>query len=190
MGIVFLVFNELSEYDSIFFTSLLQKIENPSEYFPKLNEISILLKKKFPAIKLVVPPTICPMSAFLQGVLLPNEYIKEYHLVEDEYKDFGLEVFVLVPEDFQEVGIKVYDSRRKINWNKIPDKYRHCLSLEGDKHQAICTHHSSDINKENCVIGVLNSAFYLYQEYKKFDRTKKFNLDCHAHGYRGEEKNG
>ena len=130
------------------------------------------------------------MSAFLQGVLLPNDYIKEFRLTEDEYNDFGLEVFVLIPEDFQELGIRVYHSRRKINWNAIPEEYRHCLYLEGDKHRALCTHHRTDINKKNCVVGVLNSAFYLYQEYKKFDRTGKFNLDCHAHGYRGEKKNG
>ena len=165
-------------------------IEKPSEYFPKLKEIISLLKINFPGIKLVIPPTNCPKSAFLQGVLLPSNYIKEFHLSEDEYSIFGLQIFALIPENFQEVGIRVYDSRRKINWDEIPNKFRHCLSLEADKHRAICTHHSSDINTENCVVGVLSSAFYLYQEYKKFDRIGKFNLDCHAHGYRGEKKNG
>ena len=190
MGSSVLIFNDLSEYDSSFFTSILKEIDNPNEYFPKLKEVAGLLKTYFPGIKIIIPPTARPTSAFLQGLLLPIDYIKALRLTEDEYKDFGLEVFALIPEDFQEVGIRVYDSRRKINWNAIPEKYRHCLYLEADKHRAICTHHRTDINKKNCVIGVLNSAFYLYQEYKKFNRNGEFNLDCHAHGYRGEEKNG
>ena len=181
-----MIFNKLSKYDSSFFVSILEKIQNPSEYFPKLKFVESLLKKNYPGIRLVIPPTSHPVTAYLQGILLPASTIQEYHLSEDEYENFGLHIFAVIHENFQKIGITVYDSRRKINWDNIPIKIRHCKRLEASNHRAICTHHPTDINEQNCVLGVLNSAFYLYQEYKKYDRTKKFDLDCHAHNYKGE----
>lgn len=180
-----MIFNELSEYDSSFFTGILKKIQNPNEYYPKLKKIVCLLKTNFPGLRLVIPPTQHPVTVFIQGILLPTTIIQEYHLAEDEYESFGLHIFAIISEDFQKEGITVYDSRCKINWDKIPIKIRHCRPLEGTKHRAICTHHFTDINKQNCVLGVLNSAYYLYQEYKKYDRTKKFDLECHEHRYSG-----
>ena len=185
-----MIFRPASKYDSDFYIKLLEEIVEPAEYFNKLKGIQSLLNKKFPGLRIVKPPTVHPKTAYIEGVLLPIKLIKDYHLESDEYVQFGLEIFVCIPENFQKNGIVVYDSLKVINWDAIHIEYRHCNPLDYNDVRAICTHHYSDINKDNCIIGVLRSAFYLYQEYKKLERTGKFNLVCHEHSYKGVTKNG
>ncbi|MDZ4196736.1 MAG: hypothetical protein U1C51_05735, partial [Candidatus Izemoplasmatales bacterium] len=51
-----------------------------------------------------------------------------------------------------------------------------------EQNRFICTHLEENIEKDNSMISVLLSAWYLFQEYKKFDRTGKFDLECMPHG--------
>ena len=65
----------------------------------------------------------------------------------------GKSMFLLATaHNFQEKGIVVYDSLKVINWDDIDIEYRHCNPLYYADVRAICTHHYSDINKDNCII--------------------------------------
>ena len=66
---------------------------------------------------------------------------------------------------------------------------RHCIPLDAiadnDKRgRFICTHKKKDITEDNCVIGVLNSAYHLFEEYRKFERTGRFDIACYSHSFR------
>lgn len=174
-------------YDSNFFATLPKEVENPANYYTKLLANLCLMNKHFPLLKYVILPTSKPYTAFIQGILLPASVINGKLLERDEYGKYGLYVYCDIPENYSQVGIKVYDARKRINWEDIPFEIRHCIPLiaknqEDERSRIICTHHSSDINDKNCIVNVLYSAYYLFEEYRKFDRTGNFDLECLPHG--------
>lgn len=116
-------------------------------------------------------------------------------LLPEQYKDFGLPIFANIPEDFQTNGLEVYDSCKRIDWDQIPYELKHCHypTAEEQKYglRKICTHKPEFITSQNCVLNVLLNAYYLFQEYKRYDTMGVFELECLPHGeaIKSKEKN-
>lgn len=181
-----MIIRKASHYDSSFFSAIPQRVENPIEYYQSINSLFALIKQDFPLLNIVCLPAALPQTAFIQGLLLPKYAIQEMYLLPEQYYEYGLPIFAHIPEKFQSVGIEVYDSCKRINWSEIPYEFLHChsqnnLELEHG-YRKICTHKPEYITPDNCVINVLFSAFYLFQEYCRYDATKKFKLKCLPHG--------
>ncbi|MCM1295945.1 MAG: hypothetical protein NC311_10425 [Muribaculaceae bacterium] len=142
-------------------------------------------------LKMVSLPTRTITTSFIQGILLPKYLIEELHLLPEQYDEFGLPIFANIPEDFQVVGLEVYDSCKRIDWGKVPYNIKHCHYPSDQEKEygfrKICTHKPEYINTTNCVENVLFNAFYLFQEYKRYDISHKFELECLPHGYKNEQ---
>jgi hypothetical protein len=151
--------------------------EKASEYYASLYEISVRVQEYFPFLIFTILPTAKPNLAFFKGLLIPKE--KMLRIDREENEDKGLPILAVIPLDYKRIGIDVFDCCGRINWEAIEDKYRHRHANTDNK---ICTHHRADINEENCVIGVLKSAYYLFDEYRKYEKTGRFDLKCHPHG--------
>ena len=180
------IIDTAKEYDIEFFSSLPTDLNNPQIYYNSVKESCKEVSKTYPFLKWCFLPTVKPKTAFIQGLLLPDFAIREKHLDREQYDEYGLPIYATIPENFYEQGIYVYDARKRMQWDNIPLKYRHCIPLlpkdDYDRRRRfICTHNKKDITKENCIIGVLNSAYYLFEEYRKFERTRNFELDCLPH---------
>lgn len=166
-------------------------VENSKKYLEALKPIPSILKDKFPLLKMVSLPTRTITTSFIQGILLPKYLIEELHLLPEQYDEFGLPIFANIPEDFQVVGLEVYDSCKRIDWGKVPYNIKHCHYPSDQEKECgfrkICTHKPEYINTTNCVENVLFNAFYLFQEYKRYDISHKFELECLPHGNKNEQ---
>lgn len=173
-------------YAATFFSSVPKLVANAEDYYNAIKPIYGLLAKNFPLLKMVILPTKKPYTAFIQGILLPSYAIKDMSLLPEQYNEFGLPIFANIPEDFQANGLEVYDSCNRIDWEQIPYDLQHChCPTPGEdiyRLRKICTHHSKFITAKNCVLNVLLNAYYLFQEYKRYDITGKFELKCLPHG--------
>ena len=181
-----MIVRQASEYPSSFFSSVPTILTKPREYYKSITPIFELIRNTLPLLHMVCLPTTQPKTAFIQGLLLPAYAIKEMCLLPEQYTDYGLPIFAHIPEDFQSNGIEVYDSCKRINWEQIPDEIKHChfpTKIESAYGiRKICTHKPEYITTKNCVLNVLLSAFYLFQEYNRYDAIKKFELKCLPHG--------
>lgn len=183
-----MIIQPAGQYDSPFFSALPQHVKNVEKYFNSLKGLDVKLKAEFPELKLVILPTVSPKTAYIQGLLLPNYIIKELYLLPEQYTEYGLPIYAEISEDYQEVGIKVYDCRKRINWEQIPFHLRHCVPLvpnneNEERWRYICTHNKQFITPQNCIFGVLNSAYSLFREYQKLDAIKRFDLKCLPHSF-------
>lgn len=183
-----MIIQPAGQYDSQFFSSLPQNVKNVEKYFNSLKGLDIELKAEFPKLKLVILPTVSPKTAFIQGLLLPSYIIKDLYLLPEQYAEFGLPIYAEISEFYQIKGIRVYDACKRINWEQVPFHLRHCVPLipnnESEKRwRYICTHNKKFITSQNCIFGVLNSAYSLFREYQKLDATKRFDLKCLPHSF-------
>lgn len=183
------IIDSAKKYDSELFSSLQIELQNPQKYYTSIRGLFNQVKKVFPLLNVCILPTVKPFTAFIQGLLLPTYSIKEKYLDEEQYAEYGLPIFATIPEDYYTNGIRVYDACKRIIWENIPYEDRHCIPLEvktdkAKRERFICTHNKKDVTKANCVIGVLNSAYHLFEEYRKLERTGKFDLECHPHSLR------
>lgn len=183
-----MIIQSAGQYDSTFFSSLPQEINNVEKYFNSLDGLDIKLKAEFPELKLVILPTASPKTAYIQGLLLPTYTIEELYLLPEQYAEFGLPIYAELGEFYQLNGIRVYDACKRINWQQIPFHLRHCVPLlpnnESEKRgRYICTHNKKFITPQNCIFGVLNSAYSLFREYQKLDALKRFDLKCLPHSF-------
>ena len=183
------------EYDVVKYTSLLTILRNPNEYHKSLKGIQKKLSDQFPLLRNVQLPLSNPKTSFIEGILLPQVVIDDLHLSEEQYSYYGLPIFAVIHENYKETGIQVYDCAQRINWENIDIEYRHCIPLsiikDEDKwKRCICTHNKIDINQSNCINNVLMSAFHLFQEYRKYEKTGSFDLACLPHGQIGGHNNG
>ncbi|MDY0278553.1 MAG: hypothetical protein RBQ97_10780, partial [Acholeplasma sp.] len=105
----------------------------------------------------------------LTGVLITKQVIQEFSLTEeDEFLRFGIKVFIVVPLDFVETGLKIFDYYRIIDFSKIPNPYLHFRKTSLNN-IVLCTHHKDFIKPSDPVISVLFSAWALFVEYKKLE---------------------
>ena len=180
-----------SKYNSAFFSSVPTGLNDPHQYYSSLQPYFSSITNEFPFLKIVFLPTVRPTTSYLQGLLLPKYMIKELALLPEQYGKYGLPIFAHIPEDYEVKGIVVYDACNRINWEHIPYRIRHQLNQSKDEKShniyKICTHKQEDINKTNCVINVLHSAYFLFREYQRYDKLKQFTLDCHPHGNTGRK---
>lgn len=181
-----MIIRPAGKYASTFFSSVPKLVKDAEVYSNLIKPIYGLLKIYFPLLKMVVLPTKKLHTAFIKGLLLPSYAISEMSLFPEQYNDFGLPIFANIPENFLTNGIEVYDSHNRIDWDQIPYDFKHCHYPTDEEKKygvrKICTHHSNFITTKNCVLNVLLSAYYLFQEYNRFDITGKFELKCLPHG--------
>ena len=185
------IIGNAKEYNSQYYSSLPKPLEDPKTYFDSLIGLSTIIENKFPLLRLCFLPTKQPKTAFIQGILLPTYAIEEKCLDKEEYKEYGLYIFANIPENYQVDGIRVYDACKRINWDNIPIEYRHCVPLniispEDENKRYICTHHKKDISSGNCIINVLSSAYFLFEEYRRYERTGEFRIKCLPHDIKAE----
>lgn len=137
--------------------------------------------KIFPLLSVnIVPYRHRVNEITFSGILIPKEVIEDYGLKSDEEcLKYGLKIYAIVPAKFLKNGIYVFDYHEVINFQAIPHEYRHTRKIRN--HWIICTHLETNIVKESAIISVLLSAWYLFLEYKKFQRTGKYNLDSVPH---------
>lgn len=184
------IINAPSKYNSEFFSSKPVELKDCQRYFSSIKKLFYELKKQFPLLRICMLPSYKPKTVFVQGILLPTYAIEEKYLDDDQYEQFGLPIFAHIPENYQEIGIEVYDSCQRINWENIPIEYRHCIPLNVNSKQTvrICTHHLDYVNKNNCFFPILKSAYYLFEEYRKYEKTGKFDLKCLPHSLSKDDK--
>ncbi len=169
---------------SLFEKSLMEKIlvknilaEDFSKYYCSLKGIGKKIQEKFPLLKFTLLPTQEITLGYIKGELAPADLVREFGKKTVIKQGISFPIFAVIPMDYSVRGIKVYDACKRINQEKIPEKYKHFNGgLE------ICTHKPVDITPDNAVIDVLQSAWHLYLEYKKYEKTGRFDLECHAHG--------
>lgn len=191
-----MIIQEAGDFSSEFFSSIPKEVKNVKKYYSSIQGLHGLIKQPFPLLKMVCLPTKVITTAYIQGILLPDYAIKEMHLLPEQYEQYGLPIFANIPEDFQSSGIQVYDACKRINWDEIPIEIMHCLNQTDRERdygiRRICTHKSEYITENNCVLNVLYNAYYLFQEYSRYDGCGKFELDCLPHGdkklTRGEKR--
>lgn len=171
------------DYDSKFYSSLPQDIEDYQAYYNDVWNNFKRAKEIFPLLRLVILPTKKCKTAFIQGLLLSKQFITKCRLEPEQYEEYGLPIYADIPSNFTERGITVYDCCNRIVWEKIPLEYRHRRQAEGTYKYCICTHHNDFITPQNCFLGVLQSAFNLFVEYQRYNETGKFELNCLPHDY-------
>lgn len=153
---------------------------NYTNYYEQVMGIIDDIKDEFPLLKIVVPPTVKPAIISLVGWLVSRELYDRL----DSYN--GLEQYTIyVKCDFynniDKREILVQDWYELIDRGAIPYEYKHFYSLNGDE-SYLCTHYSDHLKHySNKELAILKSAEALVQEYKRFEVTGEFNLDCYPH---------
>lgn len=178
---------------SIYSLALLEGADSSiawNEYFNSLSRVGRWLEEVFPLLSYHHLPTFRPSLSFISGELIPSEELGIYGTDTAIKKHIALPVFVVIPVDFAEAGIKIYDSTRRILWDKIPYDIQHRFWLKDKGFTQICSHHKDDLinlTPKEVIINCLQSAWHLYTEYRRYEKTGEFDLKCHPHG---EQKNG
>lgn len=193
MGKSVKIFDYTRTFDSsIYSLALLEESDSSvgwDEYFNSLSGIGKWLEGAFPLLSYHHLPTSRPSLSFISGELIPSEELGIYGTDTAIKKHIALPVFAVIPVDFAEVGIKIYDNTRCILWENIPYEMRHCFRPINDFTQ-ICSHHKDDLINlapKEIIINCLQSGWHLYTEYRRYEKTGEFDLECHPHG---EQKNG
>ena len=154
-------------------------------YYSSLKGISGLLKKAFPLLRYISLPTSKPSLAYIEGNLIPSEELGIFGKDTVIEKHIALPIIAVIPIEYRKTGICIYDSTCCILWDNIPCEIRHCHQKSRNKPRQICSHKPSDLlNKDPilAIIDCLQSTWHLYTEYRRFERTGEFDLDCHPHG--------
>ena len=140
------------------------------------------VKKEFPLLKITMLPSNIPSSLYISGYLIRQEFITMMGLKnKDDYQLFGMKIVAIIPIGFKKTGIRVFDANNIIDYSRIPYEYYHFRSSPKGRIM-LCTHKDEKINSKNAIYGVLLSAEHLYNEYKRFERIGRFDLNCLPHG--------
>lgn len=193
MGKPVTIFDYTGKFDSSIYDLVMSVEANPyagwDEYFSSLFGVSKLLADSFPLLSYHHLPTSRPSLSFILGDLIPRDELRIYGADTAIKTHISLPVFAVIPPDYHVIGIKIYDSTRCILWDRIPYEKRHCFRLQNG-FTPICSHHKDDLaglTPKEIIRDCLQSAWHLYTEYRHYERTGRFDLECHPHG---EQKNG
>lgn len=132
----------------------------------------------FPLLNICLLPTVAPKELFIYGWLLPADLCG---ILKKE--EFGMYILAYYPSKYPKEDIEVEDICKKIDWNLIPKRHRHIRALRG--RQILCTHHPAgeinDVPVNQRTVKILMSAWKLYYQYKKYIKTKVWDLDDLPH---------
>ncbi len=154
-----------------------------SRYSTLVKDDFKIAKGFFPLLKLSILPTVKPKEIFIMGDLIPYGVLKNCNS-EYDINRYSIYIMATYPSNFNNEDIYVEDIYREINWENIPPKHRH-FRYHKDK-EILCTHHLlgeiNGIPKSERSIAILFSAWKLYIQYKKFQRTNEWVLPDLLHG--------
>ncbi len=174
------IISNSNEFDKTLMEKIkLENIED-EEYIAYCNSFLGLTKRikdRFPLLKFTLLPTKEKALAYIKGDLCDREHFENYGQKYMRKNNMSFPIFAILPLDYRSKGIRVFDACNRINQKQIPNEYLHF-----NEKNEICTHKPIDITPENAVIDVLQSAWHLYIEYQKFERTGRFDLNCYPHG--------
>ena len=157
---------------------ILVHIRKTIEYFPLIKVYSIIPLYDYPLFT-------------LSGIAIPETYFKRYALNYDDISfntDKMLKVFVEVPLNYLDVGCKVYDSSKVIDWDKIPHQHRH---YNGSSHYGneLCTHLPEESrDMENPILENIKTAYSLFLESENYLSTGNWRLKEYSHGDKGKKE--
>lgn len=193
MGKPVTIFDYSGKFDSSIYDLVMSGEANPSvgwnEYFSSLSGVGKLLADSFPLLSYHHLPTSRPSLSFISGELIPRGELRIYGVDTAIKKHISLPVFAVIPSDYHVIGIQIYDSTRCILWDKIPYEKRHCFPPYHG-FTRICSHRLDDLaglTPQGIIRDCLQSAWHLYTEYRRYDNTGRFDLDCHPHPDGGEK---
>lgn len=181
------VFKDKTPFNTKFYEEI--KLLNLFSFYHYYNDFLreyTRIKDEFPFLKInIYPLNNCNRTISLTGYLIPKYIINQLLITtEDEASTHALKVFVVIPQSFRIDGVRVFDYNNIIDYMTIPDEYKH-FRRTPNGNVVLCTHHKDKIKKVDPILSVLYSAWTLFMEYKKFERTGIFNLNCLSHTYQG-----
>lgn len=162
----------------------LRRFDPSSDYIPRIQKQIPEIQADFPFIKFCILPYSNGCLAILEGKLIKADYFAAMDLSIDDLDQHSLPIIAVIHRDFESRGITVFDSHRRFNVELIPNRIRHFSRLDHGLY-AICTHSSRDITPKTTLVAYLQSAWNLFIEYQRFDRTGEFLLECREHEYGG-----
>jgi len=181
-----MVISNSREFDDRLMLKILQPKASDCEYrayLASLYGLSNQIKERFPLLTLTLLPASEKVLAYIKGDLIPRKELQDYGKTAAIKHGKTFPIFALLPMDYRQKGIIVFDACNRINKENIEIKYLHM-----NKGNELCTHKPVDIIPENAVLDVLQSAWHLYTEYKKYERTGRFDLICYPHGGNPNER--
>ncbi len=194
MGKPVTIFDYSGKCDSSIYDLVMSEEVDPSvgwnEYFSSLSGVSKVLEDSFPLLHYHHLPTSRPSLSFISGDLIPSAELGIYGADTAIKLHVSLPIFAVIPADYHVIGIKIYDSTRCILWGNLPYDKQHRFWLKDNGFTRICSHHIDDLvglAPQEIIRNCLQSAWHLYTEYRRYERTEHFDLECHPHG---EKNNG
>ncbi|MGI6684444.1 MAG: hypothetical protein ACOX47_02925 [Bacillota bacterium] len=168
---------------------------NYNEYFKNVLSDYRFAKEFFPLLNICMLPTVKPREIYMYGWLLPNILCNTTEK-EENIKKYGIYILAYYSSNYPEEDIEVEDICGAINWELIPERYRHRTLING-RPTGLCTHHPdgeiNDVPNKHRTVKILMSAWKLYYQYKEYLRTGVWSLPDLPHGdeaYRILKKQG
>lgn len=142
------------------------------------------VKEFFPLLKITILPSVKPKEIFITGDLIPYRVLKNCNS-ENDINRYSIYIMATYPSNFDDDNIYVEDLYGKIDWSKIPYEHRHFRSFKNK--EILCTHHDfgeiNGLSKSVRSLAILFSAWKLYMQYKKFQKTNEWVIDDLPHDY-------
>lgn len=163
--------------------------ENFPKYYNRVKEDFEKVKEQFPLLRITSLPTVTHKEIFIYGYALDKEIVKCCKTNVDIRKR-GIYILGIYPSEFPEKEIIIKDLKQRIDWSKIPIQHRHINTYEKYK-DALCTHHpNGEINElpmGKRSITVIDSAWRLFIQYKKYLKSGIWTLDELPHGLEADK---
>lgn len=142
------------------------------------------VKDRFPLLKMTSLPTIVPKEIFIYGEAIDKEILEccksEFYIRKNSIYILGI-----YPSNFPKQEIVIEDFKQKIDWSKIPLEHKHRNTYKNGRN-VLCTHHpNGEINEldiEKRSIAVIDSAWRLFIQYKKYLKSGIWTLNDLPHG--------
>lgn len=129
-------------------------------------------------------PTIVPKEIFIYGEVIDKK-ILQCCKSKIYIRKNSIYILGIYPSNFPKQEIVIEDFKQKIDWDKIPPKHKHLNSYKNSRY-VLCTHHpNGEINElaiEKRSIAVINSAWRLFIQYKKYLESGIWTLNELPHG--------
>jgi len=148
-------------------------------YMRKVENLIMHVKREFPLLSLNHSIEKKQRISTIRGWLIKKELCK-FCYDEKDYKKEGIYIEVPLIESFRSEGSFVIDLYQMINWNAVPDEFKH--RYYDDIFSVLCTHHRVELALvRNKIMRILLSASALINEYKRYEVSGMFQLNCLPH---------